>query len=62
MATAQLTSAPTITDDTPDITPADIAAHQATSYVRTAPGDSAPDPDEALRRARRTLTFAGSSR
>ncbi|MCX4450658.1 hypothetical protein [Streptomyces sp. NBC_01789] len=31
---------------------ADELAHLAASYVRTAPGDSDPDPDEALRRAR----------
>lgn len=43
---------------TPPIAPsspmsaADELAHLAASYVRTAPGDSDPDPDEALRRAR----------
>lgn len=40
---------------------ADVAAHLAASYVRTAPGDSDPNPDEALRRAR-GLASAGSVR
>ncbi|MGW2594798.1 hypothetical protein ACWCXC_31655 [Streptomyces sp. NPDC001515] len=52
---------------TPPIAPsspmsaADVAAHLAASCVRTAPGDSDPDPDEALRRAR-GLATAGSVR
>lgn len=34
------------------MTPADEAAHQAASYVRSVPVDSDPDADEALRRVR----------
>lgn len=38
---------------TPTMSPADVAAHRAASYVRpVTPGDSDPDPDELLRRAR----------
>ncbi|WP_405699115.1 hypothetical protein OG209_05335 [Streptomyces sp. NBC_01383] len=36
MATAQLTTAPTSADNTPALTPADIAAHEASSYVSPA--------------------------
>jgi len=42
----------------PAMSPADIAAHAAASYVRRPkvialhPGDSDPNPDEALRRVR----------
>ncbi|WP_328903255.1 hypothetical protein OHR86_28040 [Streptomyces sp. NBC_00441] len=61
MATAYLTSAPDSTDNSPALTPADVAAHLAASYVRTAPGESDPNPDEALRRAR-GLAAAGSVR
>lgn len=51
-----------LTPTTPnELSPADEAAHLAASYVRTAPGDSDPDPDEALRRAR-GLASAGSIR
>lgn len=37
----------------PPLTPADLAAHRAASFVRaSAPGDSDPDADELLKRVR----------
>lgn len=51
----------------PTLSAADVAAHQAASYVRRIPVDSDPDADEALRRVRggqartrRSLASAGS--